>query len=105
MTWDTRYGAAFKGQGLDRLPYDDRRRSIGWVGENLYGSWATDNLALGNALMLYNTSFILANHTYYPINPRWPSDGVFPLGLSNTDALSQVFDAVGGRPEVSVVLN
>lgn len=49
--------------------------------------------------------FIVANHTYFPLNPNWPSDGIFPLGYEAGQALSKVFQAVGGNREVSLWLN
>lgn len=49
--------------------------------------------------------FILSNRTYHPLNPRWASDGVFPLGLQSGEALQKTLDAFGGNPEVSLFLD
>ncbi|KAH7666353.1 aspartic protease 7, partial [Aphelenchoides avenae] len=57
------------------------------------------------ALSVPEMPFILANSTHYPLNPRWASDGILPLGLVSGEALQKVFGASGGTQEVSLFLN
>lgn len=52
-----------------------------------------------------NVSFILANHTYWPLNPRWHSDGVFPLGTLEGEAMWDILSGLGDKREVSLWLN
>ncbi|KAH7712408.1 Peptidase A1 [Aphelenchoides avenae] len=53
-----------------------------------------------------NVNFKLANTTFYPLNPGWASDGVFPLAWSDDSvyisALTTVLGSVAGSQEVTL---
>ncbi|KAH7712411.1 renin [Aphelenchoides avenae] len=76
----------------------------------LHGTVASDTLSLSST-SVDKVRFILAEKTYYPLNPAWASDGVFPLALRNapddssSNALSSVLDGVGGNQEVTLWLS
>ncbi|KAH7669968.1 hypothetical protein AAVH_42810, partial [Aphelenchoides avenae] len=78
-------------------------------GSNLFlgGVYAQDTYQIG-AFSVPQVPFILSNYTFpQPLNPRWASDGVFPLALKygEPQALGTVFSAMGGTQEVSLFLN
>lgn len=54
--------------------------------------------------LVHDLPFVLSNSTApYPVNPRWASDGVFPLAYN--DVLEQVFFELNLNDEVSLFLN
>ncbi|KAH7713566.1 hypothetical protein AAVH_19104, partial [Aphelenchoides avenae] len=71
---------------------------------SLHGVWAADTFQFGG-YPVGEVPFVLANHTYHPLSPRWASDGVFPLGLQSGEALQKILNAFGGNPEVSLFLD
>ncbi|KAH7712655.1 hypothetical protein AAVH_19997 [Aphelenchoides avenae] len=77
--------------------------SIG-SGMDLYGMRVQDTYQLG-ALSVPEVPFILSNFTFYPLNPRWASDGILPLGYNYLEALPKVLSSSGGAQEVSLFLN
>ncbi|KAH7704089.1 hypothetical protein AAVH_28729 [Aphelenchoides avenae] len=55
--------------------------------------------------MIPKVPYILATQTDFMINNKWPSDGVFPLGIQNHQALSRILSGVGGKQEVTLWLS
>ncbi|KAH7723633.1 hypothetical protein AAVH_08739 [Aphelenchoides avenae] len=90
---------------LSEYPYVglECHQSIG-PGQNLNGEWGQDTFQFGS-VSVTEVPFILSDNTYYPLNPRWASDGILPLGLVYGEALQKVFGAFGGGQEVSLFLN
>ncbi|KAH7680267.1 hypothetical protein AAVH_41360, partial [Aphelenchoides avenae] len=78
-------------------------QSLGY-GPSLHGVWGQDTYQLGG-VSVPEVPFILSNNTYYPLNPRWASDGILPLGLLYGEALKKVLGAFDGGQEVSLFLN
>ncbi|KAH7713846.1 hypothetical protein AAVH_18791 [Aphelenchoides avenae] len=78
-------------------------QSIGY-GQSLQGVWGQDTYQFG-ALSVPEVPFILSNNTQFPLNPRWASDGILPLGALYGEALNKVLAAFGGGQEVSLFLN
>ncbi|KAH7719416.1 aspartic protease 7 [Aphelenchoides avenae] len=78
-------------------------QSVG-AGQLLQGVWGQDAYNFGT-FSVPEVPFILSNNTYYPLNPRWASDGILPLGMMYGEALKKVLGAVGGGQEVSLYLN
>ncbi|KAH7710939.1 hypothetical protein AAVH_21773 [Aphelenchoides avenae] len=66
--------------------------------------WATGAYA-SDGFTLAQVPFILAQRTNFLVNYKWPSDGVFPLGLQNQEMVSRILDSVGGKQEVTLWLN
>ncbi|KAH7705086.1 hypothetical protein AAVH_27716 [Aphelenchoides avenae] len=56
-------------------------------------------------LSVPDVPFVLANHTSYPLNPRWASDGILALSSGSSENLQPIFDALGVGQEVSLFLN
>ncbi|KAH7694393.1 hypothetical protein AAVH_38562 [Aphelenchoides avenae] len=74
------------GRYLNDYPYVglECQQSLG-SGMALAGLWARDTYHFGD-LSVADVPFILSNHTFpQPLNPRWASDGVFPLGMDERE--------------------
>ncbi|KAH7709461.1 hypothetical protein AAVH_23273 [Aphelenchoides avenae] len=89
------------------------------VNDDLIGTQATDTFSfdapLDDAsvpLEVPSAGFNLANQSFYPVNARWASDGIFPLAIRELlgtvygeYALTAVLDEVDGKREVTLFLN
>ncbi|KAH7717745.1 eukaryotic aspartyl protease superfamily [Aphelenchoides avenae] len=92
------------GNSLDRYPYIGLECRQPFPYESVNGVCASDTYQLGT-FAVSDVPFFLANRTEFPLNPLWPSDGVFPLGFYEEQALPAILDAFGGSMEVSLYFN